>query len=119
MTTFDPDRMLADMRARQKATDERVDRICARAGMKPASRRTSRRKNGYSSEGMTAEEIERDTASIHKVLRVWRMIGKREPSPLTLPSGQTIVPKLSTGDRLSAKREYAVTRPRRHGGGLS
>jgi excisionase family DNA binding protein len=76
---FDPEKLLADARARKKAADERIDR---------------------------------DTASIYKIMAIWRRIGKTTPSPITLPSGRRIVPKRSASD-LPAKREFALPRPGR------
>jgi hypothetical protein len=105
---FDPDALLADVRARSKAANEQVDRIRARAGMKPSSRRS----RPHFTDGLTAEQIERDTASIYRIMAIWRRIGKTTPSPIRLPSGRTIVPKSSATD-LPARREFAVTRPRK------
>ena len=60
-------------------------------------------------DGLTAEEIERDTASIYKIMDIWRRIGKTTPSPITLPSGKTIVPKRSP----AGQRGRVEARPRR------
>jgi hypothetical protein len=107
---FDPEELLADGRSKQR----RAEAIAQRAHAKLGSRSSA----PHFTDGLTAEEIERDTASIWKILGIWRRIGKTSPSPITLPSGRTIYPKKSPSGETS-RREYAVTRPRRHGGGLS
>jgi hypothetical protein len=97
--------LLADARRKQQRVRAVARRAHAKLGVEDRSSPT------YLTDGLTAEEIERDTASIHKVLAVWRRIGKTSPSPLTLPSGKTIIPKKSaTNER--GRIEYAVTRPR-------
>jgi hypothetical protein len=68
-----------------------------------------------STAGLSAEELERDTASIKKILGVWRAIGKRDASPVRLASGRWIIPKKSA-ERLSSPRENALGRPRRRRG---
>jgi hypothetical protein len=104
---FDAEALLADVRRMQKRADEVARRARTKLGV-----RTPR---SHPTDGLTAEEIERDTASIYKIMDVWRRIGKTTPSPITLPSGRTIVPKKSaTNER--GRTEYAVTRPRRHRG---
>jgi hypothetical protein len=107
MSHFDPEALLADVRRKQKRAEEVARRARSKLGVAtPRSHLT---------DGLTAEEIERDTASIYRIMNIWRRIGKTTPSPITLPSGKTLVPKRSTSDR-RGKLEYAVTRPRRRRG---
>jgi hypothetical protein len=99
------DRFIAAQRERVRAASARADARLRELGGNP-------HRSVPRLEDMTAEEIERDTASIRKIMAIWRQIGKRTPSPIRLPSGRTIVPKSSaTG---SAQREYAIGRPLRH-----
>jgi hypothetical protein len=109
MTHFDPDALLADARRKQRRAHEIAERARARLGIDTAPRSPT-----YLTDGLTAEEIERDTASIYKVMDIWRRIGKTTPSPITLPSGKTIVPKATTEGR--GRIEYAVPRRRRQKG---
>jgi hypothetical protein len=100
MTEYiDADALLADVRRKQKRAEE----VASRARQKLGVRRSS----SYSYGGMTAEEIERDTRALNHVLDVWRQIGKRSPSPVTLPSGQTLTPSPRATAR--AAIEYAAT----------
>jgi len=104
MTYFDPDALLADARRKQRRADEIAERARARLGIETAPRSPT-----YLTDGLTAEEIERDTASIYKIMDIWRRIGKTTPSPITLPSGKTIVPKRSP----AGQRGRVEARPRR------
>jgi hypothetical protein len=103
---IDPAALRADMRAKQ----ERVDAISALAARKLGVR-ASRSRSSRSLDDLTAEEIERDTLSIRRILSVWRQIGKREPSPITLPSGRRLIPKSCATGASSRGIEYAVVRP--------
>jgi hypothetical protein len=108
---FDAEALLADCRRKQRRAGEVARRARRKLGVETGARRSPT----YLTDGLTAEEIERDTRSIYKVLAIWRKIGKTSASPLTLPSGKRLVPKTSsTAGR--ARREYAVTRPRRRRG---
>jgi hypothetical protein len=112
MTQYvDAEALLADVRRKKERTDE----LARRARLKLGARTGSRRPSNYNTDGMTAEEIERDTRAINKVMAVWRAIGKTTPSPLTLPSGRTIVPKRTTTEG-RGRTEYAVPRRRRRKG---
>ena len=64
-----------------RAKQERVDAISALAARKLGVR-ASRSRSSRSLDDLTAEEIERDTLSIRRILSVWRQIGKREPPPI-------------------------------------
>ena len=104
MTQYvDAEALLADVRRKQGRAEDAV----ARARLKLSSR------NSHLTDGLTAEEIERDTRAIYKVMDVWRQIGKKTPSPITLPSGRTIVPKRSPRGQRAARVER---RPLRHRG---
>ncbi len=98
---------LAQARVRTKVVSTRANAALARLGGE--SSRASL------TEGLTAEEIERDTASIKKIMHVWRLIGKRSPSTITLPSGRRLIPKESATGRIT-QRETALGRPRHHKG---
>jgi hypothetical protein len=67
---------LAFQRARFNTAKARADRALGRLGGETASRRPV-----PNLEDMTAEQIERDTASIKKIMGIWRLIGKRTPVP--------------------------------------
>jgi hypothetical protein len=108
MTQYiDADALLADARRKKERTDALSRRARTRLGVD----RDDRRSPTYLTDGLTAEQIDRDTRSIYKVLAVWKKIGKTSPSPLTLPSGKTLIPKRYASDHQPARREYAVTRP--------
>jgi hypothetical protein len=110
MATFDPEALLADVRRKRERTEE----VARRARLKLGVEAGSHRSPTYLTDGLTAEEIERDTRSIYRILAVWRQIGKRGASTIRLPSGKVLTPK-NTDNQL-ARREYAVTRPRRRRG---
>jgi hypothetical protein len=103
--TFDPDKLLADARSRSRRADERVEAALARLG-------GTRARSSRSLDDLTAEEIERDTASIYRILAAWRQIGKRHPSPIRLPSGRTVTPKSCEA---GTARGGLESRPRRKG----
>ncbi len=63
-----------------------------------------------STAGLSAAELDRDTASIRHILNVWKAIGKRTPSPVKLASGRWFIPQKSTGHSVS-QRETAIGRP--------
>ncbi len=101
MNHFDPEALRADLHRKQERADEVATRAREKLGVGTPRSRLA--------DGLTAEEIERDTASIYHIMDIWRRIGKTTPSPITLPSGRTIVPRGSpAGQR--ARRE---ARPRR------
>lgn len=93
MTTVDADALLADI-ARKRERVEEISRD-ARRKLRVVGAGAARRSPTYLTDGLTAEEIERDTASIYKIMAVWRQIGKKTPSPITLPSGKKLIPKRS------------------------
>jgi hypothetical protein len=64
-----------------------------------------------STAGLSAEELERDAASLRKIMRIWKIIGKRGPSPVKLASGRWVIPT-KPAERLSSPRENALGRPR-------
>jgi hypothetical protein len=111
MTYVDAEALLADVRRKRERTEEVARRARLKLGVGTGSRRSS----NYLTDGLTAEEIERDTASIYKIMDIWRRIGKTTPPPVTLPSGRTIVPKKATTEG-RGRIEYAVPRRRRRKG---
>jgi hypothetical protein len=74
-----------------------------------AARAKLRRLGGGDDE---AAVLERDAAAIHRILSCWRRIGKREASPIMLPSARRLTPKsCATG----TARGGLERRPRRKG----
>jgi len=107
METFDP----AALRAEIAAKTRRTDAVVARAEAKLRALGGGRSRDPHDTSGMTAEEIERDTACIDRIMRVWRQIGKRTPGQITLPSGKVLTPKGWS----EAKVARMEKRPRRWG----
>lgn len=101
------DAHLAFQRAKVKTVTARAEATLARLGGESSRHSLT--------DGMSAEQIERDAQSIRRILGVWRRIGKRDASPITLPSGRRLVPKSSTTERIT-QREYAIGRPLRDKG---
>src|SRR6266508_2233222 len=107
---------LAKARVRQKVAAARAEaalaRLCSngRHEIRPRNYDDAYEKpplRSSSTVGLSAEELERDTASIKKIMRVWRAIGKRDASPVKLASGRWVIPKKSTGLSVS-QRENAL-----------
>ena len=68
MNDFDPEALRADMRRTQERVNEVAERARSKLGVgTPRSELT---------DGLTAQEIERDTASIRKIMAVWRAIDR-------------------------------------------
>jgi hypothetical protein len=105
---MNPEAHLAHARARQKLAKSRAE---ARLRQLGGGRHSSR---ADLTDGLTAEQIERDAASLRNILSVWKRIGKRGQSTIRLPSGRVLVPKESaTGP---GQRETALGRPRHRRG---
>lgn len=82
---------MAAQKARVAAIQERADAKLRRLGgetVSPSRGSLSKRL----AEGLTAEELEKDSASIRNVLRAWRLTGKRATgvSTIQLPSGKVL-----------------------------
>jgi hypothetical protein len=105
---------LAQQRAKAKIVRARADARLRELGGGSVSRRSVPKL-----EDMTAEELERDAASIRKIIGIWRQIGKRTPSTIKLPSGRVIVPKSSANGQHGGQRENALGRPRHRRPGRS
>jgi hypothetical protein len=101
---------LAQARVRTRVVGARAEAALARLGGEEVSRRSP----SDLTDGLSAEEIERDAQSIQNILSVWKRIGKRGASTIRLPSGRTLVPKRSPD--LPGQREYSVVRPPRRRG---
>src|SRR5688500_7935007 len=79
--TTNAEALLAYSRARQKTVTARVEAARAKLGGETASGRHRRDEapplRSSSTAGLSAEELERDAASIKRIMSVWRRIGKR------------------------------------------
>jgi hypothetical protein len=102
---MNPDVFIAFNRAKTRAISSRAHATLARLGGEEVSRSSL-------TEGLTPEQIQRDADSIRNILSVWKRMGKRNASTITLPSGRTIVPKSSANDQRGGQRENALGRPR-------
>jgi hypothetical protein len=118
------DAHLAFQRARMKTVGARAEAALARLGgeghheIRPRNHEAGHEDpplRSSATAGLSAEELERDTASLKKIMRIWKIIGKRGPSPVKLASGRWVIPKKSA-ERLSSPRENALGRPRHRRG---
>lgn len=101
---------MAAQRARAEAIRERADRKLARLGGG-----TSPRRSAPNLEDLSAEELDRDSASIRNVMRVWRRTGKHANgiSTISLPSGRILKKHWNDNGEIS-RRELAVSRNPKH-----
>jgi hypothetical protein len=103
------DSYMAAQKARIAAISERAEATLARLGGGTSSS-TSRQL----SDGLTADELERDALSIRRVLRVWTQTRKHATnvSTIQLPSGKVLTKDWS--DDGTGGLERAVARRPRH-----
>jgi hypothetical protein len=99
---------LAQARVRTKVVSARANAALARLGGE-----TARHSRTDLTEGLSAEQIERDAKSIRNILHVWKVTGKGGPgSTIILPSGRQLKAPGSNGTR--SQFEMAVIRPHKY-----
>jgi hypothetical protein len=97
MREFNPTVILAWTRARSRYADALSARAHAKLGVETAARRPPR----SLTEGLTAEQIERDARSLNKIVRSWkrRRYGRVSgTSTICLPSGRQLVYDWAAGE---------------------
>lgn len=100
---------MAAQKAKTEAIRERAEAKLRRLGGETASR-----SSGDLTAGLTAEEIEKDTRSIKRIMRAWALSGKHAAgvSTVQLPSGKVL--RKDWSDDGTGGLERAVPRlPRR------
>jgi hypothetical protein len=98
MTTFDPEALLADARRRHQAALERVNRACARKGVRRGGElfySDGRGALGWLyKDGEDPDLVVRDSRTIKQMLKLWKRYPRRVSrgtSSIQLPSGRSVV----------------------------
>ena len=113
MTEFDPDKLLADARAKRERANAIANAAYARLGVETAATRPRRSGERFSCRGPLAflfdgrhpDDVIQDAASFKKVMRVFKKIGPKRAwsrhgcvTTVTLASGKTFRFNFQTGE---------------------